>query len=177
MQHGIDIIGAMDSHYVALFLLLAVGALAQKRDADFNRLADRFFDEVYFNYDPVVGHLGRISSIRRDAAGRRRARRSRRRSRRSKKFEGEVEGFDAQGLSPLWRPTANCCSRRSAGSCWRWKPSAPWEKNPDIYSSGATNAIFVIMSRTFAPPAERLKSVIAREKADSRACFNRRART
>jgi hypothetical protein len=40
----------------------------------------------------------------------------------------------------------------------------PWEKNPDIYSSGITNSIFVIMARTFAPPEERLKSVIAREK-------------
>jgi uncharacterized protein (DUF885 family) len=40
----------------------------------------------------------------------------------------------------------------------------PWEKNPDQYSSGVTNSIFVIMARTFAPPADRLKSVIAREK-------------
>jgi uncharacterized protein (DUF885 family) len=40
----------------------------------------------------------------------------------------------------------------------------PWEKNPDIYSSGITGSIFVIMARTFAPPDERLKSVIAREK-------------
>ena len=40
----------------------------------------------------------------------------------------------------------------------------PWEKNPDVYSSGITNSIFVIMARTFAPPAQRLKSVIAREK-------------
>jgi hypothetical protein len=40
----------------------------------------------------------------------------------------------------------------------------PWEKNPDQYSSGITGSIFVIMARTFAPPAERLKSVIAREK-------------
>ena len=40
----------------------------------------------------------------------------------------------------------------------------PWEKNPDVYSSGITNAIFVIMARTFAPADQRLKSVIAREK-------------
>ncbi len=39
-----------------------------------------------------------------------------------------------------------------------------WEKNPDIYSSGITDSIFVIMSRTFAPAADRLKSVIARER-------------
>ncbi|MCU1236994.1 MAG: hypothetical protein JWP63_4961, partial [Candidatus Solibacter sp.] len=41
----------------------------------------------------------------------------------------------------------------------------PWEKNPDVYSSGATNAVYVVMSRKFAPAAERVKSVIAREKA------------
>jgi uncharacterized protein (DUF885 family) len=40
----------------------------------------------------------------------------------------------------------------------------PWEKNPDVYSSGITNSIFVIMARTFAPADQRLKSVIAREK-------------
>jgi hypothetical protein len=39
-----------------------------------------------------------------------------------------------------------------------------WEKNPDNYSSGITNSIFVIMSRTFAPPTDRLRSVIARER-------------
>jgi uncharacterized protein (DUF885 family) len=44
----------------------------------------------------------------------------------------------------------------------------PWEKNPDIYSSGVSNAVFVIMSRKFAPADVRLKSVIAREKPVAR---------
>jgi len=39
-----------------------------------------------------------------------------------------------------------------------------WQKNPDIYSSSPTASIFLLMSRKFAPPAERLKSVIAREQ-------------
>ncbi len=39
-----------------------------------------------------------------------------------------------------------------------------WQKNPDIYSSSATASIFGLMSRKFAPPADRLKSVIAREQ-------------
>jgi len=39
-----------------------------------------------------------------------------------------------------------------------------WQKNPDIYSSSPTASIFLLMSRRFAPPAERLKSVIAREQ-------------
>ena len=40
----------------------------------------------------------------------------------------------------------------------------PWEKNPDSYSSGVTASIFAVISRSFAPPAERLRSVIARER-------------
>ncbi len=39
-----------------------------------------------------------------------------------------------------------------------------WEKNPDRYSSGITNSAFVIMSRKFAAPEKRLRSLIAREK-------------
>lgn len=38
------------------------------------------------------------------------------------------------------------------------------EKNADVYSSGVTGSIFALMSRKFAPPEERLRSVIAREE-------------
>jgi uncharacterized protein (DUF885 family) len=41
----------------------------------------------------------------------------------------------------------------------------PWAKNPDFYSSGITNAAYVIMVRNFAPPGERLASIVARQKA------------
>jgi uncharacterized protein (DUF885 family) len=39
-----------------------------------------------------------------------------------------------------------------------------WEKNPDVYSSGITQSAFGIMSRKFAPPEQRLRSLIDREK-------------
>ena len=39
-----------------------------------------------------------------------------------------------------------------------------WEKNPDNYSSGITSSAFTIMSRKFAPPEARLKSLIERER-------------
>ncbi|MGH9579209.1 MAG: DUF885 family protein, partial [Terriglobales bacterium] len=39
-----------------------------------------------------------------------------------------------------------------------------WERNPGTYSSLATNTIFVIMSRNFAPADARLRSVIARQR-------------
>ncbi|MCU1234959.1 MAG: hypothetical protein JWP63_2926, partial [Candidatus Solibacter sp.] len=83
-----------------LFFLLAAAVFAQNRDAEFNRVADRFFDEVYFKYDPVAGTaagfhqydamLGTGSRAEIDAQ-----------IAALKKFEAEVNGFDAQGLSPL----------------------------------------------------------------------------
>ncbi|HEX6464532.1 MAG TPA: DUF885 domain-containing protein [Vicinamibacterales bacterium] len=39
-----------------------------------------------------------------------------------------------------------------------------WAKNPDLYSSVVTNAAYVIMKRPYAPAANRLKAVIAREE-------------
>jgi hypothetical protein len=40
----------------------------------------------------------------------------------------------------------------------------PLAKDPDIYSSGITNDAYVMISRTFAPPEQRLKSLTARMK-------------
>src|SRR5205807_6146185 len=39
-----------------------------------------------------------------------------------------------------------------------------WRKNPDNYSGGMTGSIFTLIKRNFAPPEERLRSVIEREK-------------
>ena len=39
-----------------------------------------------------------------------------------------------------------------------------WTKDPDFYSSGVTNAAYVIMKRKYAPSDERLRSLVAREK-------------
>ena len=39
-----------------------------------------------------------------------------------------------------------------------------WQRNPDVYSSGVSGSIFVIMSRNYASQDERLRAVIARER-------------
>jgi uncharacterized protein (DUF885 family) len=39
----------------------------------------------------------------------------------------------------------------------------PWEKEADAYSSTCANAAFVLMERKFAPPDDRLRSLVARE--------------
>jgi uncharacterized protein (DUF885 family) len=41
----------------------------------------------------------------------------------------------------------------------------PWARDPDTYSSGITNAAYIMIKRAFAPPEERLRHLIARQKA------------
>ncbi len=41
----------------------------------------------------------------------------------------------------------------------------PWARDPDSYSSGLTNTAYLMIKRAFAPPEERLRHLIAREKA------------
>src|ERR1700687_2838981 len=50
-----------------------------------------------------------------------------------------------------------------------------WRKNPDAYSGAVTSSIFSIMKRDFAPAAERLRSVIEREKQIPRVLQQARA--
>ena len=40
-----------------------------------------------------------------------------------------------------------------------------WARDPDLYSSGITNTAYVMIKRSFAPPEERLRRLIARERA------------
>jgi len=41
----------------------------------------------------------------------------------------------------------------------------PWARDPDSYSSGLTNTAYIMIKRAFAPPEQRLRQLIAREKA------------
>jgi len=137
--------------------------MAQSRDDQFARLADRYFDEAVFHFDPVQATAagfhqydnqlasGSRSEVQAQIAALRR-------------FETEVSAFDARGLTPFVAADRELVLSQIRGQLLELESIRSWEKNPDVYSSGVTGAIFVIMSRTFAPPADRLKSVIARER-------------
>jgi uncharacterized protein (DUF885 family) len=144
-------------------LALACSCFAQTRDAAFDKLAGRYFDEVVFQYDPVQGTAagfhqydtqlpaGTRAEIQAQVAA-------------LKKFESLVRGFDPRGLSPSIAADRELVLADIRGTLLSLETIRQWEKNPDIYSSGVTNAIFLIMSRSFAPPADRLKLVTARER-------------
>ena len=153
----------MKASCFALLFLLAGGCLAQKRDAEFYKLADGFFDQAYFKFDPVAGTAagfhqydallpaGSRAEIDAQIAA-------------LKQFESETDSFGAPGLSALAAADRELMLAQIRAQLLTLETVRPWEKNPDIYSSGATNAVFVIMSRSFAPAAVRLQSTIARER-------------
>ena len=148
-----------------LFLVLASvpAAVGQARDADFDKLADGFFNEVVFRYDPASATaagfhqfdslLPSMSSaeIQAEIADYR-------------KFEQIVQDFNPQGLSPWAAADRELALAQIRSQLLSLETIHNWTKNPDLYSSNVTGAIFVIMSRSFAPPEERLKSIIARER-------------
>ena len=146
-----------------LFLVAAGLAIAQSRDAEFNKLADRLFDEVVFRYDPGSGtqagfhqYDSLLASLSRPEIDSEIAA--------YRKFEALLQEFDPRGLSPWSAADRELALAQIRSELLTLETIRPWEKNPDVYSSGITAAIFNIMSRTFAPPAERLKSVVARER-------------
>lgn len=91
------------------------------------------------------------------------------------KFEQRTEAFDPKSLSSMDSADREMLLGAIRGSLLSLETIRTWEKDPDTYSSGAANSVYVIMNRRFAPPDERLRSVVAREKqfprffADARA--------
>jgi uncharacterized protein (DUF885 family) len=82
----------------------------------------------------------------------------------AKKYLQKVDAFDVKSLSPEERQDYHLLTNDLKSSLLELEDIRSWEKNPDRYSSGLTQSAFVIMSRKFAPPEERLRSLINREK-------------
>jgi len=148
---------------VFLVLALALEAFAQNRDADFNKLADRLFDEAIFKYDPVQATQAGFHQYDALLPAESRAEIEAQIAD-LKTFEALVRDFDPRGLSPAIAADRELALAQIRGQLLSLETLRTWEKNPDLYSSSVTNAVFLVMSRSFAPPAERLKSVIARER-------------
>ena len=154
----------MNIRRIPLLLAFAAACFAQGRDSEFNKLADRYFDEVFFRFDPAQGTAdgfhqydqalptGTRAEIDAEVAALRR-------------FEKLFQDFGSTGLSPVATADRELALSQIRGQLLGLETIRGWEKNPDQYSSYLTSAVFVIMSRSFAPPPERLRSVIARERA------------
>jgi uncharacterized protein (DUF885 family) len=159
---------------ILLALLLSVCCFAQKRDAEFATLADRFFDEYMFKFDPAAGTQAGFHQYDPLLPSGSRAEIEEQISTLKRLLPG-YENFGAQGLSPAVAADREMVISAIRGQLLGLETIRSWEKNPDVYSSGVSSAIFTIMSRTYAPAAVRLRSAIARERLIPRVFESARA--
>ncbi|MCU1262326.1 MAG: hypothetical protein JWO80_5211, partial [Bryobacterales bacterium] len=143
----------------AISLVLLLQAMANGQT--FPERVDRYFDEVYFKFSPTAGTQAGFHQ-----------------------YDAQLEDYSKAGVAARVRAL-----RRAEADFSGFAPKSQeeqadrdfilgnirstlldletvrgWEKNPDTYSSGVSGSIFAIMSRTYAPPEQRLKAVIARER-------------
>jgi uncharacterized protein (DUF885 family) len=79
-------------------------------------------------------------------------------------FRVRLVAVDTAGLSETNRADRDFLIRNMDAGLLANEVIRRWAKDADLYSSTVTNAAYVIMKRNFAPPADRLKSLIARER-------------
>ena len=131
--------------------------------ASWDALADEYFDQVEFKFQPVSATSAgfhqydtQLEDYSRPGVDAEIAAKH--------AFEMRVESFDPRSLDPSRAADRELLLSSIRGDLLTLETIRPWEKNPDTYSSGITNSAFTIMSRTFASPDDRLRSVVAREK-------------
>jgi len=132
-------------------------------DAAFAKLADEFFDTLYFPEHPtqatssgVHAYDAKLEDYSRSGVERQ--------VKALDAFEKRVAAVDPVNLSEAARGDRLLVLNQIRASLLTQRTIRPWEKNPDIYSSGITYSAFVLMSRRFAPADERLRLLIEREK-------------
>jgi uncharacterized protein (DUF885 family) len=149
-------------------LMLTPAAQSQHLSADggvqtFNFLADRYFSDVYFHFAPTVGTSAGLhqydtqledyssANIQKQIVA-------------LHTYERKVEDIDPSALDAPVAADRDILLNNIRSQLLTLEIIRPWEKNPDIYSSGITNSAFVIMERPYASTNIRLRALVAREK-------------
>jgi uncharacterized protein (DUF885 family) len=155
---------------LAPFLLAPAARLAsaQHLSADggvqtFNLLADQYFTDVYFHFSPSTATWAGLhqydtqledysaASIQKEIAA-------------LHVYEKKVDAIDPSSLDASVAGDRAMLLNSIRSALLTLEVIRPWEKNPDNYSSGITNSIFVIMERPYASADTRLRAAVEREK-------------
>ncbi len=143
-------------------------ALAQHTAADgaaqtFQTLADQYFTDVFFYFNPSqatsIGfhqydkQLEDYSApgVQRNIAALR-------------SYEQKLAAVDPSALDAPVAADREILLNSIRSQLLSLDTIRNWEKNPDLYSSGVTGSIFVLMERPFAPTDVRLRAAIERER-------------
>ena len=82
----------------------------------------------------------------------------------AKAFRAKLDAIDPAALSLDARLDREFLQHQMDLAVMQLDVVRGWEKNADAYPGAASNAVYTIMKRSYAPADERLKFVIAREK-------------
>jgi uncharacterized protein (DUF885 family) len=136
---------------------------AQSQDAALRSLADEYFDQVYFHYEPSNATLlglhqydNQLEDYSRATVDRETADLER--------FESRFSAISPVQLDLTSQGDLELLQANIHTTLLSLNTIRLWEKDPDQYSSGISNAAFVLIERNFASPDDRLRSVVAREK-------------
>ena len=150
-----------------LFLLASIGgastpaAPSPQTQAAFNKLVDNYFD-FYFQFQPTQATQAGFhqydskledfsrSAVEAEIAG-------------LEKFQKQFGGIQSSQLPEESAGDLEILTSAIRARLLELQSIQMWRKNPDLYTSDLSDSIFVIMRRNFAPPDERLRSLVARE--------------
>lgn len=82
-----------------------------------------------------------------------------------RQFRERVSAIDPRGLSAAQQLDREQLVRAIDARLLTLDVVRPWATDPDSYSSGLTRTAYITIKRNFAPPEQRLRQLIAREKA------------
>jgi uncharacterized protein (DUF885 family) len=152
---------------IQLFLLCSIAvartaaAPFPQTQAAFNTLVDNYFD-FYFQFQPTQATQAGIhqydskledfsrSAVEAEIAG-------------LEKFQKRFGGIQRNELSKDSAGDLEILTSVIRARLLELQSIQMWRKNPDLYTSDLSDSIFVIMRRNFAPPEERLRSLVDRE--------------
>jgi uncharacterized protein (DUF885 family) len=166
-------IGVLIAFVFSIAAASSISAQSPKPTDSWDSVADDFSDQ-YFAFNPSLATTAGIhthDSELEDYSARAIAKQIAW----SQQFEKRVLAFDPKNLNATDAADREILLNSIRANLLALEDIRTWQKDPDRYSSGAAGSIYVIMSRKFASPNERLRSVIAREKlfpqffADARA--------
>ncbi len=132
-------------------------------DAAFNEIARAYLEDTYrrqptfatllgiHQYDETIRDPSRKAVVDEIAAAR--------------QFRERAAAIDASTLSPSNQLDHQQLLLAIDSRILTLDVVRPWARDPDSYSSGLTNTAYLMIKRAFAPPEERLRHLIARERA------------
>jgi hypothetical protein len=146
-----------------ILILFSFSIIAHAQTKSWDALVDGFFEQADFHFNPSAGTSAgfhqydtQLEDYSRTGILQQMVMLHR--------YEQDVAAFPVAKLTPEQAADRDILLGTIRSQLLDVDEIRAWETNPDHYSSTASNAIFVIMSRNFAPQDDRLRSVIARER-------------